>query len=113
VRRYDGRIEPTKDPLGREMFWFAVTPVEGADEGTDRWAMERNWISLTPLRLDLTDEQQLGAMRVRHPLDESFAVAVSPPTPSPEAEKTVREDEAAHAMTKSVDEPAVTQPAGD
>jgi hypothetical protein len=72
--------------------------------------MERGWISLTPLRLDLTDEQQLGMMRIRHPLDESIASAVSPPT-SPEAEKTVRDDEAAHAMTKTVDEPVVTQPA--
>jgi 5'-nucleotidase len=25
VRRYDGRIVPTKDPLGRDLFWFAVT----------------------------------------------------------------------------------------
>jgi hypothetical protein len=75
--------------------------------------MERNWISLTPLRLDLTDEQQIGVMHVRHPLDESLAVAVSPPTPSPEAAKTVRDDEAAHAMTKSVDEAVVTRRAGD
>ncbi len=73
VRRYDGHIVPTQDPLGRELFWFTVTPIEGADEGTDRWAMERGWISLTPLRLDLTDEQQLGTMRTRHPLDESIA----------------------------------------
>jgi len=113
VRRYDGKMVPTKDPMGRDLFWFAVTPIEGADEGTDRWAMERNWISVTPLRLDLTDGQQLGDMRIRHPLDESLAVAVSPPAPSPEAAKTVRDDEAAHAITKSVDEPGVTQPAGD
>ena len=106
VRRYDGRIVPTKDPLGSDLFWFTVRPVEGADEGTDRWAMERNWISLTPLRLDLTDEQQLGVMRIRHPLAESLAVAVSPPTPSAEAAKTVREDEAEHAITKTVDEGA-------
>jgi 5'-nucleotidase len=113
VRRYDGKMVPTKDPMGRDMFWFAVTPIEGADEGTDRWAMERSWISLTPLRLDVTDEQQLRVMRMQHPLDESLAVAVSPPTPSPEAAKTVRDDEAAHAITKAVDEPAVTQRAAD
>ena len=113
VRRYDGRIVPTKDPLGRELFWFSVTPIEGAEEGTDRWALERGWISLTPLRLDLTDEQLVGAMRTRHPLDDSVAAAVSPPVSSPEAVKTVREDEAEHAITKSVDEPAITQRAGD
>ena len=113
VRRYDGRVEPTQDPQGRELFWFTVTPIEGADEGTDRWAMERGWISMTPLRLDLTDEQQLGVMRFGHPLDESIAAAVSPPTTSPEAAKTVRDDEAAHAITKTSDEAAVTQPVGD
>jgi 5'-nucleotidase len=105
VRRYDGRIVPTAHPLGRELFWFTVTPVEGAEEGTDRWAVEQGWISLTPLRLDLTDEQQLQQMRARRPLDEDLATAVSPPTSSPEAAKTVRDDEAAHAITKSVDEP--------
>ena len=104
---------PTKDPLGRELYWFAVRPVEGADEGTDRWAIERGWASMTPLRLDLTDEQQLGAVRTRHPLDETIASAVSPPTTSPETEKTVRDDEAAHTMTKAVDQPAVTEPAID
>ena len=113
VRRYDGRVVPTKDPLGRDLFWFTVTPVEGADEGTDRWAMERGWISMTPLRLDPTDEQQLDDMRGRHPLDESLAAAVSPPTPSPEAEKTVREDEAAHAMTKSAEDTIVIHRAAD
>jgi 5'-nucleotidase len=113
VRRYDGRVVPTTDPLGRELFWFTVTPVEGADEGTDRWALERGWISMTPLRLDPTDEHRLGDLRRRHPLDEALAAAVSPPTPSPEAEKTVREDESAHAMTQSADAAVVIQRASD
>jgi 5'-nucleotidase len=104
VRRYDGRIVPTEDPLGRELFWFTVTPVEGAEESTDRWAVEQGWISLTPLRLDLTDEQQLREMRAHRPLDEALATAVSPAPSSAEAAKTVREDEASHAITKSVDE---------
>jgi 5'-nucleotidase len=107
VRRYDGRIEPTRDPLGRELFWFTVTPIEGAEEATDRWAIEQGWISLTPLRIDLTDEDQLLQMRRRQPLDEALAVAVSPPTSSPEAAKTVREDEASHAITKTAGEGAV------
>jgi 5'-nucleotidase len=109
VRRYDGRVVPTKDPVGRELFWFTVTPMEGADEGTDRWAMERGWISMTPLRLDPTDEQHLGDMCRGHPLDESLAAAVSPPTPSLEAEKSVREDEAAHAMSTSAGDAVVIE----
>ena len=41
VRQYDGVIVPTKDPMGRELYWFSVTPLEGAEEGTDRWASSR------------------------------------------------------------------------
>ena len=60
VRHYDGKVVPSKDPMGRSIFWFTVTPLEGAEEGTDRWAVEHNWVSITPLRLDLTDEKDLA-----------------------------------------------------
>lgn len=60
VRLYDGTIIPGTDPLGRKHYWFTVTPLEPADEGTDRWAIENNLVSITPLRLDLTDEAVLS-----------------------------------------------------
>lgn len=62
VRQYDGTIVPDKDPRGREHFWFTVIPLEKAEQGTDRWAVENGWTSITPLRLDLTDESALGAV---------------------------------------------------
>ena len=34
--------------------------LEGAAEGTDRWAVEHGWVSITLLRLDLTDEADLA-----------------------------------------------------
>ena len=95
VRQYDGWIVPTHDPMGRELYWFTVTPLKEAEEGTDRWALEQGWISLTPLRLDLTDEAKLSEERARNPLDHARAVASLPAKSSPEAAKTVREDEAA------------------
>jgi 5'-nucleotidase len=61
VRQYDGTILPAKDPKGREHFWFTVIPLEKAEQGTDRWAVENGWTSITPLRLDLTDESALSA----------------------------------------------------
>src|SRR5262245_24920071 len=70
VRRYDGQIVPAEDPQGRAVFWFTARPIEGADEGTDRWAVEQNWVSLTPLTLDLTDERRLRDVQTRIPLDE-------------------------------------------
>lgn len=63
LRHYDGRIVPQIDPAGRQQFWVTFVPVEKIEDGTDRWAMQRNLVSLTPLRLDLTDEAQLERAR--------------------------------------------------
>jgi 5'/3'-nucleotidase len=68
VRHYAGSIVPGTAPMGGKHFWFVVTPMEPPDEGTDRWAVEHGLTSITPLRLDLTDEQLLARARERHPL---------------------------------------------
>jgi 5'-nucleotidase len=65
VRHYDGKVVPDKDPMGRPIFWFTVIPLQGAAQGTDRWAIEHNWVSITPLRLDLTDETDLARALAR------------------------------------------------
>jgi 5'-nucleotidase len=62
LRRYDGKMVRDTDPMGREHFWFTVIPVEQSEEGTDRWAVETGHTSITPLRLDLTDESELKRM---------------------------------------------------
>jgi 5'-nucleotidase len=62
VRHYDGRVVPGEDPMGRRHYWLTVAPVEGVEEGTDRWAVEQGLVSMTPLRLDLTDEEGLARM---------------------------------------------------
>jgi 5'-nucleotidase len=63
MRHYDGKVVPGKDPMGRQHYWFTVVPVEATEEGTDRWAIEQGYVSMTPLRLDLTDHEQLDAAR--------------------------------------------------
>jgi 5'-nucleotidase len=63
VRLYDGRVVPGEDPMGRRHFWLTVAPVEEVEEGTDRWAVEQGLVSMTPLRLDLTDEASLKRMK--------------------------------------------------
>ncbi len=105
VRKYDGKIVPTTHPLGRELYWYTVTPIEGAEKGTDRWALEQGWVSLTPLRLDLTQEDQLKDVLARRPLDEAAALAVSPPQSSQHDEETVREDEAPVAAAAGTHHP--------
>lgn len=59
LRHYAGWVVPGQDPLGRQHYWFTVKALDPADEGTDRWAVEQGFVALTPLRLDLTDEELL------------------------------------------------------
>jgi 5'-nucleotidase len=68
VRHYDGKVVPSRDPLGRTHFWFTVIPIEETEQDTDRWAFEQGYVSMTPLRLDLTNEHALSEARERHPL---------------------------------------------
>jgi hypothetical protein len=41
-------------------------PLEGAEEGTDRWAIEHNWVSGTSLGLDLTDGKGSRALIIAY-----------------------------------------------
>ncbi len=68
VRHYDGKVVPGADPMGRKHFWFVVIPLDAAEEGTDRWAVEEGYVSITPLRLDLTNEAELAHALSRYPL---------------------------------------------
>jgi 5'-nucleotidase len=68
VRLYDGTIVPGTDPMGRKHYWFTVTPLDPAEPGTDRWAVENNLVSITPLRLDLTDEAVLKKAQEKQPV---------------------------------------------
>ena len=65
VRHYDGKVADMHDPLGRPVYWITVTALEPADEGTDRWAVENGYVSMTPLRLDLTDQTALAKVLAR------------------------------------------------
>lgn len=69
VRHYDGHVVPGHDPRGRDHFWFTVRPIEETEEDTDRWAVEHDQVSITPLRLDLTDHDRLARAAERHPAD--------------------------------------------
>lgn len=59
VTQYDGRVVPAEDPMGRKHYWLTVARIEGVDEDTDLWAMRHGFVSITPLRLDLTDDAAL------------------------------------------------------
>lgn len=69
VDRYDGKVVPDTDPMGREHYWFTVVPLERHREGTDLWAIEQGLVALTPLRLDLTDHKELDRVAHAVPLE--------------------------------------------
>ena len=52
-----------KDPMGRQIYWYTVVPVESTEEASDRWAFDHGYVSITPLRLDLTDHEALERVR--------------------------------------------------
>ena len=67
LKQYDGEVVPGKDPLKRPIYWFTVKPLKGEEEGTDRWAFSKDFVSITPLRLDLTDEKELARILALQP----------------------------------------------
>lgn len=66
-RHYDGKVVPGQDPMGRKNFWFTVVPIEDVEEGSDRWALENDFVSMTPLRVELTDYDQLKRLKAAAP----------------------------------------------
>ena len=98
VRHYDGSVVPTDDPYGRKLYWLTVRPIEETEQGTDRWAVQHGYVSVTPLRLDLTDQSALDRARAELPLDapEVGGVAQKARRTAPGSEAD-REDDASEA----------------
>jgi len=63
ITHYDGRVVPITDPLGRKLYWLSVKRIDHLEEGTDRWAMRNGLVSMTPIRLDLTDDGALERVK--------------------------------------------------
>lgn len=63
-RVYRDTLVRKVDPRGRDYYWIGgEDAVWEGREGTDFQAVHDGWISVTPLRLDLTDDQALLDMR--------------------------------------------------
>lgn len=53
----------TQDPAGREIFWLGPPGAQqDAGEGTDFHAVANGYVSITPLTIDLTADQQLPTL---------------------------------------------------
>jgi 5'-nucleotidase len=52
-----------QDPRGHDIYWLGPPGKEqDAGEGTDFYAVEHGRISITPLQVDLTAHESIGAM---------------------------------------------------
>ncbi len=55
LRIYHNRLIQRVDPKGRAYYWIGGDyPTGVVEEGTDLWALAHNYVSITPLQLDLT-----------------------------------------------------------
>jgi 5'-nucleotidase len=69
-KKYDGKIVPAQDPMGRQHYWFTVVPIQETEPDTDLWAVQYGYTSMTPLRVDVTDHDGLDALKRAAPLEE-------------------------------------------
>ncbi|MDP3276364.1 MAG: 5'/3'-nucleotidase SurE [Deltaproteobacteria bacterium] len=62
-RIYDEMVEVRADPRGRPYLWIGGPTVRHPTlEGADTTAFDQGWASLTPLTIDATHGQEIGAM---------------------------------------------------
>jgi 5'-nucleotidase len=62
-KRYISKLEKRTDPRGRPYYWLTGAPAPQQDaEGTDSWALALGYISVTPIRLNMTDPDALEAL---------------------------------------------------
>lgn len=62
MRPYSDRFDRRVDPRGRVYFWLRGTPprqIPRNGRASDDWAIENGYVSITPLRRDMTDATQL------------------------------------------------------
>jgi len=65
VRIYRDVLEKRLDPRGRPYYWIAGDPPSGVKEdGTDYGALQEGYVSITPLKMDMTDFAALERLRL-------------------------------------------------
>ncbi len=63
LRVYRDALVRREDPRGRPYYWIGgEAPTGVAEEGTDFWALQQGFVSVTPLQLDLTAHDHLAAL---------------------------------------------------
>jgi 5'-nucleotidase len=68
-RRFDDPIIEKRDPHGRTYYWIAGKRVSWSrNKDADHEALEKGFVSITPIRLDSTHHEVLGQFRPWEPI---------------------------------------------
>lgn len=65
VRKYDGVLQRRKDPRGGGVYyWMAGQPasLDTLEQDIDLVAVDRGFVSVTPLQFDLTSQHELARL---------------------------------------------------
>jgi 5'-nucleotidase len=64
VKKYRNNFEERKDPRGNSYYWLAGELIENEiGEDTDIYAVRNGYISMTPLKVDLTDYDDMARLK--------------------------------------------------
>jgi 5'-nucleotidase len=64
LRIYRDELEKRLDPRGRPYYWIGgEAPIGILENGTDYGALKDGYVSITPLQLDLTDQNAMKSMK--------------------------------------------------
>jgi 5'-nucleotidase len=74
-REYVDKITCVKDPRGSDAYWITGTIKDEMEEGTDVTAVNDGYVSVTPIRMDMTDYETLDELRSQA-LDEKLSLAL-------------------------------------
>jgi len=64
-RIYRDELVERQDPSGRNYYWIGGQPPTGAteEEGTDVWAIAHQFVSITPVHLDMTSHALVARLQ--------------------------------------------------
>jgi 5'-nucleotidase len=65
VRIYEGKVNKMYDPNGRVFYWISGRPEDQLVEGCDVWALSRNYVSVTPIQMDMTCYESVSSSTIQ------------------------------------------------
>ena len=63
IRRYVDKITVVKDPFGGEAYWVGGRIEDDLREETDLWAVANNYVSITPIHMEMTSFYHYNAAK--------------------------------------------------